>query len=45
MKFCRIYPIKLFKDNYSYLVINKMSQNLGFLIDPAQPDVIINYLK
>lgn len=33
----KIYPIKLFKDNYSYLIINSTIPTSGMLIDPAEP--------
>ena len=39
-----VFPIKLFKDNYSYLVLNN-SNKFGFLIDPADPDKIMNFLE
>ena len=40
----RIYPINLFKDNYSYLITHN-SQNQGILIDPADPEKIIEFLE
>jgi glyoxylase-like metal-dependent hydrolase (beta-lactamase superfamily II) len=37
-----IIPIPLFKDNYSYLIFN--NKNVGYLIDPADPLVIHDFI-
>lgn len=39
-----IFPIKLFKDNYSYLVLNNANR-FGFLVDPAEPTKVLKFLE
>lgn len=39
----RIFPIKLFEDNYSYLVCSPYSNNCC-LIDPADPNTVLSFL-
>lgn len=40
----KIYPIKLFKDNYSYLIQDIKRLDKGILVDPADSEVINNFL-
>ena len=37
-----IFPISLFEDNYSYLIVNNEK---GLLVDPAQADPVLSFLK
>lgn len=39
----KIFAVPLFSDNYSYIVKSSLNSAL-FLIDPANPEVIINFL-
>ena len=37
-----IFPIPLFQDNYSYLVVNNSK---GLLVDPALSEPVLNFLS
>ena len=39
-----VFPIRLFADNYSYLVLNNANK-FGFLVDPAKPDKVLEFLE
>jgi hypothetical protein len=39
-----VFPIKLFKDNYSYLLVSSKAPGQGALVDPADPPAVISYL-
>lgn len=39
-----VFPIRLFKDNYCYLVLSNTTRS-GFLIDPADPGPVVKFLR
>jgi hypothetical protein len=38
-KLMRVFPIPLFEDNYSYLILG-IDQKIGFLVDPADSKTV-----
>lgn len=41
----KIYPIRLFKDNYSYMIVNPKIPEWAILVDPADPHKVVEFLQ